>query len=90
MVSGDAGKLVTLKGTVVRCGPLRPLVTAMSFSCAKCGAAFRVTFEDGIFAPPTTCETTGCRARAFAPMRGTATSVDWRRLRVQARMCERA
>jgi len=76
---------VTLKGTVVRCGAVRPLVTAMSFSCAKCGAAFRVDFADGIFAPPTGCATAGCRARAFAPVRSTAASVDWRKLRIQAR-----
>ena len=76
---------MTLRGTVVRCGAVRPLVTAMSFSCAKCGAVFRVDFADGVFAPPTGCATAGCRARAFAPMRGTAASVDWRKLRIQAR-----
>jgi len=76
---------VTLKGTVVRCGAVRPLVTAMSFSCGKCGAVFRVDFADGVFSPPTGCATAGCRARAFAPLRGTAASVDWRKLRIQAR-----
>ena len=70
---------------MVRCGPLRPLVTAMSFSCAKCGATFSIDFQDGIFAPPTACCTAGCRARAFTPMHSTAVSVDWRKLRVQVR-----
>lgn len=31
------GRLVTVRGTVVRCTPVRPLVTSMQFACGKCG-----------------------------------------------------
>ncbi len=50
-----AGKLVTLRGTVVRMTPVRPLVTHMDFVCAKCGAATRAAFDCGVYAPPTKC-----------------------------------
>lgn len=54
-----AGKLVTLRGTVVRMSLARPLVTQMDFMCGKCGAKATCAFEDGQFTPPTRCAGSG-------------------------------
>lgn len=40
-------------------------------------------FDDGVYTQPSRCPTDGCRGKSFAPNRGTAVSVDWRRLRLQ-------
>ena len=80
-----AGKLVTLRGTVIRSSPVRPLVTHMSFVCGKCGGTVRCTFPDGMYAQPTACSE-GCRSRTFAPIRSSAVSVDWRKVRLQVRV----
>jgi DNA helicase MCM8 len=82
-----AGKLVTIRGTVTRMSAIRPLVTDMEFACAKCGTIARCAFPDGKFTPPGACPGEGCRGRSFTPLRGSAHSVDWQKIRVQARAC---
>ena len=82
-----AGKLVTMRGTVVRMSAIRPLVTDMEFACAKCGCSARASFPDGKYTPPAACPGDGCRGRTFAPQRSTARGVDWQKIRVQARIC---
>ena len=80
----DAGKLVTIKGTVVRASGIKPMITELDFQCLKCGCSTAVRFADGIYAPPTTCSADGCRGRSFLPQRSTAKAVDWQKLRLQA------
>jgi DNA helicase MCM8 len=79
----SVGRLVTLRGTVTRATPARPLVVACDFSCAKCGAAQRARFADGRFAPPPICGVDGCRSPRLAPVRASAAAVDWRRVALQ-------
>ncbi|KAG2492281.1 hypothetical protein HYH03_009521 [Edaphochlamys debaryana] len=81
--SSSIGKLVTLRGTVVRATPVRPLVERMDFVCAKCGSSVGVPFVDGVFTAPTKCSGQGCRSRTFAPSRNTARCVDWQKIRIQ-------
>eukprot|EP00873_Tetraselmis_striata_P017384 jgi/Tetstr1/437648/TSEL_026315.t1 len=74
--SSSIGKLVTIKGTVVRVSRVKPLVTRMSFACGKCGeAAATAAFADGKFELPTRCPTLGCRGKSFAPVHSTAVRV---------------
>lgn len=77
------GSLITVRGTVVRCTPVRPLVTEMEFVCGKCGEAFLCPFPEGKYTPPVSCATDGCRGRQFHPNRGRTACVDWQRLTVQ-------
>ena len=78
-----AGKLATIKGTVVRMSPIRPLITGMAFTCSKCGGEVYLKFKEGIYATPTSCGLEGCRSKAFTAKRSSATSMDWQKLRVQ-------
>ena len=80
------GKLVALRGTVVRTGPVSPLVTRMAFACGKCGAEATVAFPDGRFRPPPKCggaDGEGCRNGKWAPVQPSARCVDWQRVRLQ-------
>ncbi|KXZ52381.1 hypothetical protein GPECTOR_9g425 [Gonium pectorale] len=81
--SSSIGKLVTLRGTVVRMSPVRPLVTSMDFVCAKCGARTRQALQDGVYALPAKCSGEGCRSRTFTPHRSSARCVDWQKIRIQ-------
>ncbi|KAG7670797.1 hypothetical protein Ndes2526B_g01449 [Nannochloris sp. 'desiccata'] len=79
----QVGRLVTLRGTVSRTTPVRPLVTSMEFVCAKCGSSREVDFPDGRFQLPTSCGVDGCRSRTLAPNRAAAKCVDWQRVQLQ-------
>lgn len=57
------GCLVTVKGTIIRMGPIRPLVEQMPFGCGKCGRSNTLKFADGIYKQPIVCPTTGCGNR---------------------------
>ncbi|GLI71641.1 hypothetical protein VaNZ11_016915 [Volvox africanus] len=81
--SSAIGKLVTLRGTVVRMTPVRPLVTQMDFVCAKCGSSTSQSFTDGMYELPTKCTGDGCRSRTFTPLRSSARCVDWQKIRLQ-------
>ncbi|GMH34114.1 hypothetical protein BSKO_01948 [Bryopsis sp. KO-2023] len=77
------GRLATIRGTVVRMSPIKPLVIAMGFTCKKCGNKIHVSFSDGRYTPPGRCEGDGCRNRSFTPNLGYAKSIDWQKIRVQ-------
>ena len=77
------GRVVTLRGTVVRSGVTRPLATSMDFACGKCGGRVPALFPEGKFTPPTRCSEAGCRGKAFAPNRSSAKCRDWKKIRVQ-------
>lgn len=49
------GKLATLRGTVVRMSPIRPLITEMDFVCSKCNTTQRCKFPDGKYTMPVKC-----------------------------------
>lgn len=83
-IKADAiGRLVSVRGTVVRATTPQPLVTEMEFVCGKCGAPHRVPFPDGRYTPPASCGEGGCRSRTFTPNRGTSVCVDWQRVSLQ-------
>jgi hypothetical protein len=50
-----AGKLATVKGTVVRMSHVRPLMVEMTFSCNRCGCTMGMPLADGRYTPPTAC-----------------------------------
>jgi DNA helicase MCM8 len=75
---------MAVKGNVVRVGPIRPLVVAMSFECCKCREQVRCAFEQGKFEAPRRCSATGgCRSQKFDPVRDSAETVDWQRVKIQ-------
>jgi hypothetical protein len=55
--SHTVGQLVAVTGYVVRVSASRPLVVAGAFLCSKCGKHTRCSFSDGVFSPPSVCDT---------------------------------
>ncbi|KAJ8510005.1 hypothetical protein OPV22_000439 [Ensete ventricosum] len=77
------GKLVSVRGSVVKVSTTRPLVLQMEFACGKCGTVIDRVFPDGKFSPPAACSIHGCRSRTFIPNRSTAKLMDFQKIRVQ-------
>lgn len=76
-----AGRLVSVRGTVVKVSTVRPLVMQMNFSCGKCGSVITRVFPDGKFSPPMICSVQGCKSRTFTPIRSTAKPIDFQKIR---------
>ncbi|EIE22418.1 MCM-domain-containing protein [Coccomyxa subellipsoidea C-169] len=83
MKASAIGRLVTVCGTVVRIGAVRPQITQMDFTCNKCSTSSTCQFEEGRFTPPQSCPAEGCRSKSFEPLRSSAQSIDWQKIRVQ-------
>lgn len=73
-----------MRGTIVRVGNIKPIVRQMDFLCGRCGVTITRIFEDGRFNAPEKCVTTHCRGRVFDPIRGSAITVDWQKIRCAA------
>lgn len=76
-------KLVSVRGTVVKVSTVRPLVVQMNFACGKCGTNIMRIFPDGKFSPPAVCSIHGCKSRTFNPIRSSAQSIDFQKIRLQ-------
>lgn len=75
------GKLVSVRGTVVKVSIVRPLVVQMDFLCAKCRAIITRTFLDGKYSPPSICTFLSCKGKNFSPIRSTACPIDFQKIR---------
>lgn len=84
------GKFVSLKGTVVRVGNIKPLCTKLGFQCASCGYIQAVNLPDGKYTAPKSCPSEGCKARIFNPQRSSSVTevIDWQTIRIQEIMGE--
>lgn len=84
------GKFVSVKGTVVRVGNIKPLCTTMTFECLTCQTEQSVTLPDGKYVTPAKCPTEGCRGKTFLPKRssGMTETIDWQTIRVQEIMSD--
>eukprot|EP01118_Nematostelium_gracile_P001084 TRINITY_DN1109_c0_g1_i1.p1 TRINITY_DN1109_c0_g1~~TRINITY_DN1109_c0_g1_i1.p1 ORF type:complete len:629 (+),score=144.99 TRINITY_DN1109_c0_g1_i1:341-2227(+) len=76
-------KFVTIRGTVVRVGNLKPMVSQMNFRCSRCDIVMSCFFEDGKFKNPEKCVGNNCRSKVFEPIFSSAVTSDWQRLRLQ-------
>jgi DNA helicase MCM8 len=83
--SNAIGKYVSIRGTVVRVGNVKPLVTQMKFQCARCRDHQTLPLPDGKFYPPTQCPTDECRSKSFEPVRGDeeTETIDFQKIRIQ-------
>ncbi|XP_059176311.1 DNA helicase MCM8-like [Physella acuta] len=79
------GKFVSVKGTVVRVGNIKPLCTKMAFRCANCTYVQAITLPDGKYTVPTKCPADECRGRTFQSCRSDklTETIDWQTIRVQ-------
>lgn len=84
--SSHYGKLVSVRGTVVRVSPVKPLCTMLAFSCLGCGGMQGVGQPEGRYSVPSSCAATpGCRSRSFMPERShrLTQTVDWQTFTMQ-------
>ncbi len=79
----SVGKFVAVRGTVVRVSNIRQQVVSMPFACGKCGEKQSILFADFKYSPPVSCKTPRCRGKAFEPLRESAETVDWQKIRIQ-------
>lgn len=77
------GRLISVRGTVVRMSVVKPLVTCMDFTCPKCKRVISRQFKDGRFSPPTVCGGS-CRSKTFTPERSTAKCIDFQKIRYKS------
>ncbi|KAL7383307.1 hypothetical protein ABVT39_008382 [Epinephelus coioides] len=82
------GRLVCVRGTVVRVSNIRPLCTRMAFRCQGCSHTQSLPLQHGKYATPTKCIQPGCRSRSFTPSRSSPLThtVDWQIIKVQELM----
>ena len=77
-----AGKLVTVRGLVMRAGPIRQLYLGMDYMCTRCSSRQEVDFPEGATVRPSVCSN-GCRSRSFSPILDSAQCMPWQRIRLQ-------
>uniref|UniRef100_A0A8C8G7Z8 DNA helicase MCM8 n=1 Tax=Oncorhynchus tshawytscha TaxID=74940 RepID=A0A8C8G7Z8_ONCTS len=79
------GRLVCVRGTVVRVSNIRPLCTRLAFTCSGCSHTHTLTLPHGKFTTPTKCVQPQCRSRSFIPNRSSplTLTVDWQNIKVQ-------
>ncbi|KAL0969003.1 hypothetical protein UPYG_G00221450, partial [Umbra pygmaea] len=79
------GRLVCVRGTVVRVSNIRPVCTRLAFTCSGCTHTQTLTLPHGKFTTPTKCVQTDCRSRSFIPNRTSplTLTVDWQTIKVQ-------
>lgn len=66
------GRLVTVRGTIIRASAAQLLCTWMAFRCATCSSEQAIRQTDGCLTPPARCRD-GCRARSnFTPLLSSA------------------
>ncbi|KAL1915308.1 uncharacterized protein VTP21DRAFT_6766 [Calcarisporiella thermophila] len=85
------GKLITVRGTVVRTSSVKPICTQMCFRCAKCDSTWSAVFPDGKFVPQTKCINSACRSKTFLPgrdVRGDTRLIDGQRIRLQEKLAD--
>ncbi|CAJ1066760.1 DNA helicase MCM8%2C partial [Xyrichtys novacula] len=82
------GRLVCVRGTVVRVSNIRPLCTRMAFKCVGCSNILSLPLQHGKYATPTKCIQPECRTRTFLPCRSSplTQTVDWQIIKVQETM----
>nr|CCA17112.1 DNA replication licensing factor MCM8 putative [Albugo laibachii Nc14] len=74
-------QFVSVRGTVVRVSPIKPLVTQCNFICGKCGRINLRVFPDGKYNPPIRC-IHGCRSKVL-PDRSTVKAIDFQTIKLQ-------
>nr|XP_034837320.1 DNA helicase MCM8-like [Maniola hyperantus] len=78
------GKLVTIKGTVIRVGSVGLMCTAMAFECMSCHSVQAVMQPQGVFTAPNFCQS--CKSgHKFEPLQSSSytSTTDWQVAKIQ-------
>jgi len=81
------GRLVQVRGCVVRVGSQRPRIIQCTFRCAKCMGSFTSRMQDGVYRVPGRCTVAGCGggSKGLTADRtdGGTNCVNWQQIRLQ-------
>merc|ERR1719379_1831365 len=77
------GRLVAVRGRVVRLSAVKPIVVRALFRCGTCGYGVTVADPRGNLEWPHSCPQKGCRGNRFTIDHTTAETVDNQRVRLQ-------
>ncbi|CAH2102440.1 unnamed protein product [Euphydryas editha] len=78
------GKLVTIKGTVIRVGSVGLICTSMAFECSSCHSIQAVMQPQGVFTAPNCCQK--CKSgHKFEPLQSSTftNTTDWQIAKIQ-------
>ncbi|CAG4990031.1 unnamed protein product [Colias eurytheme] len=78
------GKLVTIKGTVIRVGSVGLICTSMAFECSSCHSIQAVMQPQGVFTAPNFCH--NCKSgHKFEPLQSSpfTNTTDWQVAKIQ-------
>ena len=81
--SDKIGRLVKVRGNVIRASGLRPFVEAMEFTCPRCKEKCALPLIDGRYQPPEGCPSRGCRVKGLLPEHKSAVTRDFQKVRLQ-------
>ena len=81
--SRSIGRLVAVKGLVVRASILKPLLLKAVFECERCGEVMVVGQEGLRLSRPHMCANPNCRGRRFKLLEDESVFIDSQELRVQ-------
>jgi DNA replicative helicase MCM subunit Mcm2 (Cdc46/Mcm family) len=81
--TGSVGKLITVKGHVVKARPKRLRIATADFACQKCGASQIHAFHKGKYSTPTKCVNMDCKSRSFTLEKKQATYHNVQEIRLQ-------
>lgn len=89
--SNCIGRMVSIRGTVVRASGIKPLPVTLSLYCLKCGGTFSHALYDGMYTNPMICGASArCKAQKFKPVMQHSKCKDWQRVRLQENQTGRA
>lgn len=79
------GKLVSVKGTIIRVGNIKLSSVWVAFQCNACEALQCVRQPEGVYTIPTSCKSEGCKCRTFTPLKSSpfTQTVNWQCVRLQ-------
>ncbi|KAG5511396.1 hypothetical protein JKF63_07359 [Porcisia hertigi] len=81
--AAQLGRLLTIKGTVVRMSPTRISCVRMSYRCGHCGVVKEQATEDGVLNYPGPCASARCRGYKWTPLTDQAVCEEVQLLRLQ-------
>ncbi|CBZ31496.1 DNA replication licensing factor, putative [Leishmania donovani] len=81
--AAQLGRVLTIKGTVVRMSPARISCVCMSYRCGHCGVVKKQTTQDGVLTYPGPCASARCRGYKWTPLTDQAVCEEVQLLRLQ-------
>lgn len=83
---GIVGKIISIRGTVIKAAHTKLMCTYLPFSCSNCTGVQIVKQNDGVYTLPSKCKTQECKARSnFIPLHSSKynKTIAWKTIKIQ-------